>query len=149
MTHFHQEHCTTPRAKTIKKNTNSTPNTSQTQRARAYEVTSFLSTACELSTDTCSKNVYSLGPQSNTKNKGISSHILPKNNKSVQWDGIDVARLSAVLPKNSYRYIPVVVYIRAISCWSCAVDLKLYKYGTHAWNTAICTSISNTATTRI
>ena len=52
-------------AKTIKKNTNSTQNKSQTHRARAYEVTSFLSTDCELSTETCSKNVYSLGPWSN------------------------------------------------------------------------------------
>ena len=66
-------------AKTIKKNTNSTPNKSQNHRARQYEVTSFLSTNCELSqriysvtigslyilwlsTETCSKNVYSLGP---------------------------------------------------------------------------------------
>ena len=52
----------TPRAKTIKKNTNSTQNKSQTHRAKQYEVTSFLSTDCELSTETCSKNVYSLGP---------------------------------------------------------------------------------------
>ena len=49
-------------AKTIKKNTNSTQNKSQTHRAKQYEVTSFLSTDCELSTETCSKNVYSLGP---------------------------------------------------------------------------------------
>ena len=53
----------TPGAKTIKKNTNSTQNKSQTHRAKQYEVTSFLSTDCELSTDTCSKNVYSLGPR--------------------------------------------------------------------------------------
>ena len=52
----------TPWAKTIKKNTNSTQNKSQTHRAKQYEVTSFLSTVCELSTETCSKNVYSLGP---------------------------------------------------------------------------------------
>ena len=52
-----------PGAKTIKKNTNSTTNKSQTQCARAYEVTSFLSTDCELSTDTCSKKVHSLGPR--------------------------------------------------------------------------------------
>ena len=52
----------TPWAKTIKKNTNSTQNKSQTHRAKQYEVTSFLSTDCELSTETCSKNVYSLGP---------------------------------------------------------------------------------------
>ena len=50
-------------AKTIKKNTNSTQNISQTHRAKQYEVTSFLSTDCELSTETCSKNVYSLGPK--------------------------------------------------------------------------------------
>ena len=51
-------------AKTIKKNTNSTQNKSQTHRAKQYEVPSFLSTDCELSTETCSKNVYSLGPRS-------------------------------------------------------------------------------------
>ena len=51
-----------PGPKTIKKNTNSTQNKSQTHRAKQYEVTSFLSTDCELSTETCSKNVYSLGP---------------------------------------------------------------------------------------
>ena len=50
-------------AKTIKKNTNSTQNKSQTHRAKQYEVTSFLSTDCELSTETCSRNVYSLGPR--------------------------------------------------------------------------------------
>ena len=49
-------------AKTIKKTTNSTQNKYQTHRAKQYEVTSFLSTDCELSTETCSKNVYSLGP---------------------------------------------------------------------------------------
>ena len=54
-----------PGAKTIKKNTNSTQNKSQTHRAKQYEVTSFLSTDCELSTETCSKNVYSLGPLDN------------------------------------------------------------------------------------
>ena len=48
--------------KAIKKKKNSTQNKSQTQRARAYKVTSFLSTDCELSTEMCSKNVYSLGP---------------------------------------------------------------------------------------
>ena len=48
--------------KTIKKNTNSTQNKSQTHRAKQYEVTSFLSTDCELSTETYSKNVYSFGP---------------------------------------------------------------------------------------
>ena len=49
-------------AKTIKKNTNSTQNKSQTHCAKQYEVMSLLSTDCELSTETCSKNVYSLGP---------------------------------------------------------------------------------------
>ena len=53
---------TRPGTKTIKKNTNSTQNKSETHRAKQYEVTSFLSTDCELSTETCSKNVYSLGP---------------------------------------------------------------------------------------
>ena len=42
-----------PGAKTIKKNTNSTQNKSETHRAKQYEVTSFLSTDCELSTETC------------------------------------------------------------------------------------------------
>ena len=53
--------------KTIKKNTNSTPNKSQTRRARAYKVTSFLSTDSELSTETCSRFLYSLGPRSATQ----------------------------------------------------------------------------------
>ena len=53
-----------PGAKTINKNTNSTQNKSETHRAKQYEVTSFLSTDCELSTETCSKNIYSLGPKS-------------------------------------------------------------------------------------
>ena len=48
--------------KTIKKNTNSTPNKSHTQRARAYKVTSFLNTVCELSTNPCTRCLYSLGP---------------------------------------------------------------------------------------
>ena len=56
-------------AKTIKKNTNSTQNKSETHRAKQYEVTSFLSTDCELSTETCSKNVYSLGPRSHPEKK--------------------------------------------------------------------------------
>ena len=63
---WHYVHCNRERlgAKTIKKNTNSTQNKCQTHRAKQYEVTSFLSTDCELSTETCSKNVYSLGPRS-------------------------------------------------------------------------------------
>ena len=52
-----------PGAKTLKKNTNSTQNKSQTHQAKQYEVTSFLSTYCELSAETCSKNVYILGPR--------------------------------------------------------------------------------------
>ena len=52
----------TPGPKTIKKKTNSTPNKYQTQHARAYKVTSFLSTDCELSTDPCSRFLYSIGP---------------------------------------------------------------------------------------
>ena len=51
-----------PGVKTIKQNTNSTQNKSETHHAKQYEVTSFLSTDCELSTETCSNNVYSLGP---------------------------------------------------------------------------------------
>ena len=50
-----------PWAKTIKKNTNSTQNKSQTHSAKQYEVTTFLSADCDLSTETCSKNVSSLG----------------------------------------------------------------------------------------
>ena len=38
----------TPVAKTIKKNTNSTQNKSETHRAKQYEVMLFLSTDCEL-----------------------------------------------------------------------------------------------------
>ena len=49
-------------AKNIKKKINLTQNKSQTHRARAYEVTSFLSTDCKLRTETCSKNIYSPGP---------------------------------------------------------------------------------------
>ena len=43
-----------PRAQDHKKKKNLTLNKCQTQRARAYEVTSFRSTDCELSTETCS-----------------------------------------------------------------------------------------------
>ena len=53
----HFSRCCPPGAKTIKKNTNSTQNKSETHPAKQYEVTSFLSTDCELSTETCSKNV--------------------------------------------------------------------------------------------
>ena len=43
-----------------------------------YKVTSFLKTKSELSTETCSKNVYSLGPclfqTNNVNNKAICCH---------------------------------------------------------------------------
>ena len=45
------------------KKKNSTQNKSQTQRARAHKDTSFLNTDCELSTETCSTNVYSFDPR--------------------------------------------------------------------------------------
>ena len=60
-------------AKTIKKNTNSTQNESETHHAKQYEVTSFLSTDCELSTETCSKNVYSLGPLCFMQNESVKT----------------------------------------------------------------------------
>ena len=52
-----------PGPNTIQLNTNSTLNKYQSQRARAYEVTSFLSTDCELSTNPCSRLLYSIGPR--------------------------------------------------------------------------------------
>ena len=69
---FPNESCPelSPGPKTKKKNTNSTPNKYQTRPARAYKVASFLSTDCELSTETCSRFLYSLGPRrSSTDNK--------------------------------------------------------------------------------
>ena len=48
--------------KTIEKKEDLTQNKSQTQRARAYKITSFLSIYCELSTETCSRDLYSPGP---------------------------------------------------------------------------------------
>ena len=63
-------------AKTIKKNTNSTQKKSQTHCAEQYEVTSFLSTDCELSTETCSKNVYCLGPLCECLGVGCESSML-------------------------------------------------------------------------
>ena len=53
----------------IKKNTNSTPNKSQTQRAGPWEVASFLSTDCELSTNPCSRFLCSLGPWLTTNDR--------------------------------------------------------------------------------
>ena len=63
-------------AKTIKKNTNSTQNKSETHRAKQYEVTSFLSTDCELSTETCSKNVYSLSPRRSSRPDRCATVVL-------------------------------------------------------------------------
>ena len=66
-----------PGAKTIKKNTNSTQNNSETHHAKQYEVTSFLSTDCELSTETCSENVYSLGPKFSYSNVMVPWRWVP------------------------------------------------------------------------
>ena len=70
----------TPGAKTIKKRTNSTQNKSQTQRAKQYEVTSFLSTDCVLSTETCSKTCIVLAPGGavarEMPNRGLAPLIL-------------------------------------------------------------------------
>ena len=65
-------------AKTIKKNenTNTTQSKYQTHRAKQYEVTSFLSTDCELSTEICSKNVYSLCLAPGLEYTGIPSNVL-------------------------------------------------------------------------
>lgn len=71
-------------AKTIKKNTNSTQNKSQTHRAKQYEVTSFLSTDCELSIETCSKKVYSLGPWSRSPASPNSLPIVDSN-LQIEW----------------------------------------------------------------
>ena len=61
---------------TIKKNTNSTPNKSQTHCARAYEVTSFLSTDCELSTETTySKTFTVLAPGGSWTTNHLSVHM--------------------------------------------------------------------------
>ena len=63
------------RPQTIKKNTKSTPNKSQIRRARAYAVTSFLSTDCELSTNPCSRFLYSLGALVSRTNLTILLHF--------------------------------------------------------------------------
>ena len=57
-----------PGPKTIKKRQNATQNKSQTQRARAYTVTSFLSTDCVLSTGHAKKTfiISGLGVVENT-----------------------------------------------------------------------------------
>ena len=57
-------HSNIPWAKSIKKNTNSSRNKSQTHPAEQYKVTSFLSTDCELSTNPSfhARKTFSLGP---------------------------------------------------------------------------------------
>ena len=67
-----------PGAKTIKEKKDSTQNKSQTLRARAYKVTSFLSTDCELSTEMCSKKVYSLGPRSHSEKSTVCYYRITK-----------------------------------------------------------------------
>ena len=65
--------------KTIKKKKNSTQNKSETQHARAYKVTSFLSTDCESSAETCSENVCTvivLAPgQQDLRMSPVKSHL--------------------------------------------------------------------------
>ena len=55
---------------------------SQTHRAKQYEVTSFLITDCELSTETCSKNVFNLGPLVST----VERSFLDMNAQNDQTD---------------------------------------------------------------
>ena len=77
-------------AKTIKKNTNSTQNKSRTYRAKQYELTSFLSTDCELSTETCSKHVYSLGPRLRTRktdSEGVDRFGQKARQSTLRWFG--------------------------------------------------------------
>ena len=85
-----------PGAKTIKKNTNSTQNKSQTHRSKQYKVTSFLSTDCELSTETCSKNVYSLGPW--TLNRTVTREINGFNSRCLQIMTGEDYRVTATAP---------------------------------------------------
>ena len=84
-----------PGAKNIKKNTNPTQNKSQTHRAIQYEVTSFLSTDCELSTETCSKKVYSLGPRFNQKN-GQLYFFFSYSGGGLQWFAVVCGGLPAL-----------------------------------------------------
>ena len=74
------------RGQDYKENTNSTQNKSQTHRAKQYEVTSFLSTDCELSTETCSKNVYSLVPRTSFASSlpGCFHHPIKKTVETMQ-----------------------------------------------------------------
>ena len=71
------------RAKTIKKNTNSIPNKSQTHHAKQYKVTLFLSTDCELSTYPCSKCLYSLGPWATTR--GQEARLEVNETRILRW----------------------------------------------------------------
>ena len=70
-------------AKNIKKNTISTPNKSQTHRAEQYKVTSFLSTNCELSTETCSRLLYNLGPTATTR--GQEARLEVNEMRMLRW----------------------------------------------------------------
>ena len=81
----------TPGAKTIKKNTNSTQNKSETHHAKQYEVTSFLSTGCELSAETCLKNVYSLGPWCQFKMTSSKCPYRSKHQVIIQLQSIYIA----------------------------------------------------------
>ena len=90
--------CTSnPWAKTIKKNRNSTQNKSQTQRARAYEVTSFLSTDCELSTETCSKMFIVLFHVIGGRKREVSRQFLG-------WSGSGLSNV-IIVKENVYLYI--------------------------------------------
>ena len=137
---------TTPGAKTIKKNTNSTQNKSQTHHAKQYEVTSFLSTDCELSTETCPKNVYSLGPRCDSRARVVLAiSQLSKNyrptlyNEISQVDELYNGRISLAhvikchcdvydwnVPKGDYtyygssflsRYFIIHLTLISVSCW--------------------------------
>ena len=65
-----------PGAKAIKKNTNSTQNKFQTHRAKQYEVTSFLSTDCELSTRHARKTFIVLAPYLDSNNPPPHTNII-------------------------------------------------------------------------
>ena len=83
---YHNRESSRPGAKTIKKNTNSTQNKSQTHRAKQYKVTAFLSTDCELSTETCSKNVHSLGPWLCTVHVvSLTAHVKYNSFPEIHW----------------------------------------------------------------
>ena len=127
-----------PGAKTTKKNTNSTQNKSQTHRAKQYEVTSFLSTDRELSTETCSKNVYSLGPRLNLKWHGQEvrrGELYVGRRAKGQSTGVEEKRKAFKEKmfgqcKESYKREEVEVYDPATMtrCMSSNID-PTYKWG--------------------